>query len=399
MSQCCFSGTTSIASASKGKAVDPAERPHDLQGISPHASRANPRRCASQQNAQQPSATQVWSEHMRVAAHCEASETKPRSPSRVDRRDDTPGLKTRPAGVVTEVSRPPKRRAESMDRADPGVDDVEEGQRRREFRTKPSLPVKAACSHPMRTRSKPHDLRRDAHERAWRRRVSHEQRGQGLQQVPWPKRALPGIVTVRREETSSETIVNSIVSPAASVKDTNTVHRRDIVRRAIALAEPTPEAPRKRRANRMETEDDERPQKRLRFVQLPAESAKASRPQKALRRRREPSPSGSSKQIANGVSQPSSDAQERPSVNTQRLVAKQSQPAKPPSSRASELAARHGISVHKLSEPSERLAGKKRTARDAGLPTMSREKSSTAANAVENEILDALLEETCFRMS
>ncbi|KAL1727275.1 hypothetical protein EV714DRAFT_286592 [Schizophyllum commune] len=389
MSQCCFSGTTSIASASKGKAVDPAERPHDLQGISPHANRANPRRCASQQNAQQPSATQVWSEHMRVAAHCEASETKPRSPSRVDRHDDTPGLKTRPTVVVTEVSRPPKRRAESMDRADPNVDDVEEGQRRREFRTKPSLPVKAASSHPMRTRSKPHDLRRDAHERAWRRRVSLEQRGQELQQVLRPKRALPGTVTVRREETSSETIVNSIVSPAASVKGTNTVHRRDIVRRAIALAEPTPEAPRKRRANRMETEDDERPQKRLRFVQLPAESAKASRPQKALRRRREPSPSGSSKQIANGVSHPSSDAQERRSVNNQRLAARQSQPVKPPSSRAFELAARHGISVHELSQPSECLAGRKRTARDAGLPTMSREKSSTAANALSAAVSSA----------
>ncbi|KAL1753158.1 hypothetical protein FB107DRAFT_292605 [Schizophyllum commune] len=399
MSQCCFSGTTSIASASKGKAVDPAERPHDLQGISPHANRANPRRCASQQNAQQPSATQVWSEHMRVAAHCEASETKPRSPSRVDRRDDTPGLKTRPTVVVTEVSRPPKRRAESMDRADPNVDDVEEGQRRREFRTKPSLPVKAACSHPMRTRSKPHDLRRDAHERAWRRRVSHEQRGQGLQQVPWPKRALPGTVTVRREETSSEKIVNSIVSPAASVTHTNTVHRRDILRRAIALAGPTPDAPRKRRANRMESEDEERPQKRLRFVQLPVESAKASRPQKALRRhRRDLSPSGSRQEVANVASQPPSEAQQRPSSSPQQRANKQSQSAQLPPSRASELAARHGISMHKLSEPSERLAGRKRTAHDAGLPTMSREKSSTAANAVESEILDALLEETCFRM-
>ncbi|KAL1705400.1 hypothetical protein EV121DRAFT_290529 [Schizophyllum commune] len=400
MSQCCFSGTTSIASASKGKAVDPAERPHDLQGISPHANRANPRRCASQQNAQQPSATQVWSEHMRVAAHCEASETKPRSPSRVDRHDDTPGLKTRPTVVVTEVSRPPKRRAESMDRADQDVDDVEEGQRRREFRTKPSLPVKAASSHPMRTRSKPHDLRRDAHERAWRRRVSHEQRGRELQQVPWPKRALPGTVTVRREETSSETIVNSIISPAASVKDTNTVHRRDIVRRAIALAGPTPDAPRKRRANRMETEDEERPQKRLRFVQLPVESAKASRPQKALRRhRRDLSPSASRQEVANVASQPPSEAQQRPSSSTQQRANKQSQPVQLPSSRASELAARRGISVHELSEPSERLAGRKRTARDAGLPTMSREKSSAANNAVENEILDALLEETCFRMS
>ncbi|KAL1724470.1 hypothetical protein EV715DRAFT_268990 [Schizophyllum commune] len=343
MSQCCFSGTTSIASASKGKAVDPAERPHDLQGISPHANQANPRRCASQQNAQQPSATQ-------------ASETKPRSPSRVDRRDDTRGLMTRPAGVVTEVSRPPKRRAESMDRADPDADD-------------PSLP--------------PHDLRRDAHERAWTRRVE-------LQQVPWPKRALPGTVTVRREETSSETIVNSIVSPSA----------RDVVRRAIALAGPTPDAPRKRRANRMETEDEERPQKRLRFVQLPVESAKASRPQKALRRhRRDLSPSGSRQEVANVASQPPSEAQQRPSSSTQQRANKQSQRVQLPSSRASELAARRGISVHELSEPSERLAGRKRTARDAGLPTMSREKSSAANNAVENEILDALLEETCFRMS
>ncbi|KAL1696914.1 hypothetical protein GGG16DRAFT_107685 [Schizophyllum commune] len=373
MSQCCFSGTTSIASASKGKAVDPAERPHDLQGISPHANRANPRRCASQQNAQQPSATQVWSEHMRVAAHCEASETKPRSPSRVDRRDDTPGLKTRPTVVVTEVSRPPKRRAESMDRADPDVDDVEEGQRRRELRTKPSLPVKAASSHPMRTRSKPHDLRRDAHERAWRRRVSLEQRGQELQQVLRPKRAIPRTMTTRREETSSETIINSIVSPAASVTDTNTVHRRDIVRRAIALAEPTPDAPRKRRANRMETEDEERPQKRLRFVQLPAESAKASRPQKALRRhRRDLSPFGLRQEVANVASQLRSEAQQRPSSSTQQRANKQSQSAQPPSSRALELAARHRISVRTLSEPSERLAGKKRTARDAGLPTMSR---------------------------
>ncbi|KAI5886037.1 uncharacterized protein SCHCODRAFT_02519083 [Schizophyllum commune H4-8] len=393
MSQIYYPGSTSIASASKGKAVDPAERPHALQGDPPHANLANSRRCATQQNAQQPSASQVWSEHMRVAAQCAVSKSKLSSPSRVDRRDDTPRLKTGPIIVGASVSRPSKRRAESMDRADADVDVVEEGRRRRQFRSEPSLPslpTKAVSSHPMRTRSKRRDPRRDAVEGAWQRRVSHVQE---LQQVPWPKRALPRAMSARAEETSAETIVNPLVAPAVLVTNTKTLSRRDDIRRARALAEPTPEAPRKRRANRMEIED-ERPQKRLRFVPLPEESAKASRPQKALRRhRREPSPSASNKQITNGVSQPPTEAQERPSVSTQRLADKHSQPAKSTSSRASELAARHRISVHELLKPSECQAGKKRTARDAGLPTMSREKASAAANAIENEILNALLEE------